>query len=1154
MGSFELESLAGHGAFADVWLGRHYRYGYPAAIKIPRDMDKRSAALNARFLREVQSTAQLGHAGVIQIWEHGRLARTLTPTSENTYQKETPYFVMEWLDGGTLRDALEQINWATLRGSLLLILDALAAAHARGIIHRDIKPDNILLSSRGPVLTDFGIAFDAEEGVSEFERSKIVGTPTYMAPEQIRRDFSALGPWTDLYALGCLTYIAVTGRRPFSGRTFSDVAHAHLKNPMPPLKPRFAVPNGLEDWIGKLLRKSPHRRYQFAADAALGLLKIEDDISVVLKATDLADESQDNSQVTRDTLLGSTLATAPSFLFPKPKSTLVQQETPDVPKMSSSWTSSDQHETPKDQPQPGLGRSLFAWSNAHFVGRETERDRLWSALRWASEHKKLHVIGLFGEAGMGKSSLARWLGERAHATGVAQPLKIVHEMPNGPLCGLSGLLQRTVRCAGLSNDETLSAIAGYSERAGLNAYLHAYEGILLAHSAGSSADTDGPKVAVNERYEAMARLLSAEARIRPVVLMVDDLQWGGDALGFLEYLIERWDHLPVLVITTVRSDLVDTHHNITRAMTIWSHLGCADSIHLKPMAREVMSKLVTNRLALDDDALAEILNRTHGNPLFLESLLNHWIQDGALVTGRDGFRLKGGVELNLPESINRLWDERLSSLTERNGLTWQSLELAATLGLRVEPSEWEEACKAAGLDYDPDTLVQLELGELIDNQGAGGWSFSHVLLRDFLSAHATRSGRSTQWHALCAQSLQSLKPQSHERIGVHWLESGASKLAAERLEAAVLEYSEKTDYRAMKRVLMRQARALRKSGFKINSEAWQLMAVRWQHSQRASGHIPHALRQARLSVQRSRQANLKEALAKSLLEYSMGLWNTGERQASIEMGQEACAVALKNGDLKLHARCNVRLGAKLAQLSRHDMAESCLRAAMVFCEGNPALKELYIDAIRSLAICRTEKGDFAGADQLAGMILAGSTGLNNRWARGMNFIVVGEIRRKLGQFDEAKTNYEKAVVEFKHIGNIDQWVAEINIAITLNQEGEWQAAQDAALDALATANKYQVGEGQLASHSVLALSLIHLDQMARLDETFEHIREKGSSFADTQSAQLMTEAAHALTEKQEFGRASEAWELAIGSYELGGHTDRAQWARSQLEKLKRLAD
>ncbi len=160
---------------------------------------------------------------------------------------------------------------------MLSLLDALAHAHARGVVHRDIKPGNVLLggSWHEVKLTDFGLAH-ALHGPSMSE-DDVIGTPSYMAPEQFRGQWRDYGPWTDLYSLGCLVYSLATGSPPF-GRVKGNAARAaHLVRPVPPLVPKHPLPAAFHPWVHQLLEKDTARRFACAADAAWALLGIPDE-------------------------------------------------------------------------------------------------------------------------------------------------------------------------------------------------------------------------------------------------------------------------------------------------------------------------------------------------------------------------------------------------------------------------------------------------------------------------------------------------------------------------------------------------------------------------------------------------------------------------------------------------------------------------------------------------------------------------------------------------------------------------------------------------------------------------------------------------------------------------------------------------------------
>ncbi|MFT5686059.1 MAG: serine/threonine protein kinase, partial [Myxococcota bacterium] len=200
-GGFVLGELIGRGGTAEVWRAAHM--GRPIAVKVLTTERARHPRYHQLFRNEVRATAGLSHPGVLTVLEHGEM---LPPDP----RAGCPWLAMELADGGSLHPRCGRQDWATCKTQLLSLLSALAHAHARGIIHRDIKPTNALFVGGVLKLSDFGLAWSGSEEVNT-----IVGTPAYMAPEQFEGHWREFGPWTDLYALGCLAWQLVCGAPPF---------------------------------------------------------------------------------------------------------------------------------------------------------------------------------------------------------------------------------------------------------------------------------------------------------------------------------------------------------------------------------------------------------------------------------------------------------------------------------------------------------------------------------------------------------------------------------------------------------------------------------------------------------------------------------------------------------------------------------------------------------------------------------------------------------------------------------------------------------------------------------------------------------------------------------------------------------------------------
>jgi serine/threonine-protein kinase len=254
---------------ASVYRARDTRLGREVAVKVPGEHHAGSAEFVERFEREIESVASLDHPNIVRVFDSGKDG------------DGSPYMAMELVDGGTLRDRIRHSGPLPPREAARVVLrvaDALGAAHAAGIVHRDVKPENVLLTKDGDAkVADFGIA-RAADATAMTRTSMILGTAPYLSPEQARGE--SVGPASDLYSLGVVLYEALTGRTPFgTGEHVNPLAIAmrHCTEPAP--SPRACnqdVPRPLELVTLTLMRKRPAERY---ADAAA----LADDLGAFLR-------------------------------------------------------------------------------------------------------------------------------------------------------------------------------------------------------------------------------------------------------------------------------------------------------------------------------------------------------------------------------------------------------------------------------------------------------------------------------------------------------------------------------------------------------------------------------------------------------------------------------------------------------------------------------------------------------------------------------------------------------------------------------------------------------------------------------------------------------------------------------------------------------
>jgi hypothetical protein len=271
---YSIIRVLGGGGMAKVYLAHDEVLDRDVALKVLREQFAEDGEFVERFKREARSAA-LSHPNIVQIYDRG------------TAGDGSSYIAMEYVPGGTIKERASRsgpLAPETAVSLALQIAEALGAAHERGIVHRDIKPQNVLLTATGDAkVTDFGIA-RATSATTISQRSVVLGTASYMSPEQAMGEPAT--PKSDLYSLGVVLYEMLSGELPYTAENPVAVSMKHVNEPLcPPKELNPQIPEGLNVLVTKLLAKDPEDRYESATELAEDLRRVRDGLSPIATQT-----------------------------------------------------------------------------------------------------------------------------------------------------------------------------------------------------------------------------------------------------------------------------------------------------------------------------------------------------------------------------------------------------------------------------------------------------------------------------------------------------------------------------------------------------------------------------------------------------------------------------------------------------------------------------------------------------------------------------------------------------------------------------------------------------------------------------------------------------------------------------------------------------
>lgn len=832
LGPYRLLNVVGKGGMGDVWKAQHTSQNYVAAIKIINENQHNNEQFQQAFRREVEAVAKLNHPNICQVLDYGEVSAQTSKLSGGALKEDTSWLAMAYCDQGTLDAYQPMLSWPEIRSCLVQILKGLAHAHARGVIHRDIKPQNILVTTRNNerqyLLTDFGLAHPTMRIMSNqtmrFFQS-IAGTPHYMPPEQIRGDWRDYGPWTDLYALGCVAYELCCHRTPFSGTKVLEVIKHHLKSPQPLWRPQVIVPQGFDRWIERMMQKHPFDRPERAADALKALLHLGDGQAYEAKTWSEVSES-----ITMPTQQLSTLdldairkvdqradsvdmgSHSLNIWSPDDMVDATMEEL-----AMSSEVSTHLHVVQQEDGQakhiiPGLG--LFGLRDIPLVGRQAHFSTLWSTLEHVAQTRHLRLATVLGPSGVGKTKLVSWLTQRADELGVATFLKLTVRKDEPMATSMRNMLQSRLRCQDLSFKETLDRVNHFL---GHTPQTEDPQQQLQARAlAQLMVDTDAKSTGnvhfANDRDRNLA-LLPALLKLsnkRPLILWVEDVEQNPQVLNTV------YDLLGVDALHTSQILLVITSKNNTNDRELTFKLDAlrqtfqsAETIEVDPLDDREMLHFVRNVLDFSPDTAKTLVIRSNGLPLMAMQTIKDWVSGSQLIHDDEGFRLLNPKRHTRQlSSLDDLWRARLETLASSTYPHMiEALELAAAHGHHVPNMSWTILC--AKRRYLPiDGILDLLARQGFIDMTGNGFQFTQANLESYLEHSARQNNRWKDHHDLWANHMMTT-PNANStewllRLSHHLFHAEDYKRAADVSRDASRLFHEQSDYTSALDVLSRE--------------------------------------------------------------------------------------------------------------------------------------------------------------------------------------------------------------------------------------------------------------------------------------------------------------------------------------------------------------
>lgn len=733
---YEVLNVLGEGGMGIVYRCRDQATGDLVAVKrVILPEGKQAAEYIGWFYKEARALAALDHPGVVQARDFGQLA------------DGSPFLAMDLVSGVSLHDlAQTQLSWPIVWSIVDGVLAALAHAHARGVIHGDLKPSNVIVEQRPDQpprvhILDFGLAWlrtdphderlDGEKSM-EFAPHAGAGTPGYMAPEQIQHEMHHVSGATDLYSLGCILYKLLSSKAPFSGDPKELLKlHAYHQPPLPKIVKE--APNGVDRFVMRLLAKRPWDRFEFASEARRTWLKFVP------------------GNIDPELLKFPTVSKVESARAPPTRRTGPRRSSPSL-----------------DQ-APERAPGLLSIRPSPLVGRGDIRARLREVAGEviADDGPPHRLIILLGPAGVGKSRIAEWMCEVAHEDGRMVPLTARYRPVRSALDGMLGAVTSHFNFERADRNTIERSLLDRwkidkNDRKGRSWVAGAAEWLRPLPPDSDDVGPSGLRFTLDTlelRRLVIQYTIRKIASGRPLLFFLDDLHNAAEATieGLLRIHRDETDQR-IFMLATVRSEDVQLGTPVADRLRQLREAMDGEVIEVNPMDREMTSQLLRASLPLDDESVAEAARRSRGFPLFALQQLHSWAHAGNLEFVGGTYRVPRDILAMRPKTTADLWDSRVAAIPRHLRIAAYAV---ATLGIDVRREVLFALLRDMKLPAE-EAITSLQTAEILLPRGPGRYTWPHALLQEHLFGRLSERDDSARMFKAAARALR-LHPLANTR-------------------------------------------------------------------------------------------------------------------------------------------------------------------------------------------------------------------------------------------------------------------------------------------------------------------------------------------------------------------------------------------------------